>query len=204
MTEKLDALLKRLTPVARDHIVYVLGHSDTCIPTCRVLQAVLGHFEFQSFAVATEVNAYNRIYAEMVQSFGGHEPTAEQVKPWRDRGASSVRISPEMATAGVPIAGTDWDGHLVLRVEDIVLDGSIEMCSRPAKSILLPKLLGVAVDEKWDKGNEEASVTLLNGCGVTYKRLNDDSWQHSEYWTEPFEQRMRRIAEEIVSRLRTS
>lgn len=204
MTTTLEALLERLRPVARDQIERGLGHSDNCIPTSRILQAVLEHFGFQSVPVATEVNVYNRTFVEMVRSFGGRQPTIDEIKPWQEKGAFSVRISPDMATAGVPISGTGWDGHLVLRLEGNVLDGSIEMCSRPANEIVLPKMLWVPVDVNWDAGNSNASKVLSNGGEVSYKKLDNDSWQDTAYWQEPFERRMRRIAEEIVSRVRTS
>jgi hypothetical protein len=91
MTTELEALLERMKPVARDQTVRVLRHSNTCIPTCRVLQAVLGHFKFQSFPVATEVTACNPRYAEMIMSLGGRdtavEPTPNQLKAWQDKGA---------------------------------------------------------------------------------------------------------------------
>jgi hypothetical protein len=77
MTTELEALLERMKPVARDQIVRVLRHSNTCIPTCRVLQAVLGHFKFQSFPVATEVTACNPRYAEMIMSLGGRNTAVE-------------------------------------------------------------------------------------------------------------------------------
>jgi hypothetical protein len=201
MTASLQALLERLKPVARDLIVERLGHTDTCIPTSRILQPVLEHFGFQSIPVATEVNVYNRVFAEMVKFFGDQQPTVDQIEPWRKKGAFSVRISPDMATAGVPISGTGWDGHLILRVEDTVLDGSIEMCNRPAKSIILPKLLWVSVDENWDLGKTEARETLPDGCEVSYKTITDNSWQNTAYWKEPFELRMRAIVEQILGRV---
>jgi len=201
MTTGLEVLLKLLRPVAREQIERGLGHPETCIPTSRILQAVLGHFGFQSIPVATEVNVYNGIFAEMIKSFGGQRPTPEQIKPWQEKGAFSVRISSEMATADVPISGTGWDGHLILRVEDIVLDGSIEMCNRSTKNIILPKLLWVSVDENWDVGKREAGGTLPNGCEVSYTKINDQSWRSTPYWTEPFDGRMRSIANEIVSRV---
>jgi hypothetical protein len=201
MPVSLRVLLERLTPLTRDRIVATLGHQDTCIPTSRILQAVLERFGFQATPVAAEVIACNPMYAQMVKSFDGRDPSAEEVKAWQDRGAFAVRISPEMATAGVPISGTGWDGHLVLRVEDIVLDGSIEMCSRPAKAIILPKLLGIPVDRMWDAGRRDARQLLVNGCEVSYKKLNDESWQTASYWTEPFERRLSFIADEIASRV---
>jgi len=82
-----------------------------------------------------------------------------------------------MATEG-------WDGHLVLRVEDILLDGSIVMCSRPAQGIFLPKMLWVQVDSDWDAPGGIVGVTLLNGCEITYEHLNDDTWRDSPYWND--------------------
>ena len=208
MTTELEALLERMKPMARDQIVRVLGHSNTCIPTCRVLQAVLGHFKFQSFPVATEVTACNPMYAEMIMSLGGRdaavEPTPDQLKAWQDKGAWAVAISGRTASAGVPMATQGWDGHLVLRVEDILLDGSIEMCGNATKNLILPKLLWVAVDSDWDKANGLVGVTLENGCEVSYEKLNDTSWQESTYWkseTEPYKSTTRKIVEAIVTRV---
>ena len=101
-----------------------------------------------------------------------------------------------MATQG-------WDGHLVLRVEDI-LDASIEMCDNATKNLILPKLLWVTVDSDWDKANGLVGVTLENGCEVSYEKLHDTSWQESAYWkseTEPHENTRRKIVEAIVTRV---
>jgi hypothetical protein len=188
MTLKLEELLERLRPVARDEIVRVLRHPDVCIPTCRILQAVLRHFGFKSYPVATEVTACNSMYAETLRTLGGRdnatEPTREQKRDWQEKGAFAVAISPKTAVAGVPVATEGWDGHLVLRVGDILLDGSIDMCSRPAQGIVLPKMLWVQVDSDWDAPGGIVGVTLLNGCEVTYEHLNDDSWRDSPYWND--------------------
>lgn len=127
MTAKLETLLVRLRPVARDEIVRVLGHSNVCIPTSSVIQNVLGHFGFESYPVPTEVGACNKVQAEIFKSIGGREQaanvTSEQKEDWARKGAWATAIAPGVARAGVPVRGDGWDGHLVLRVEDILLDG---------------------------------------------------------------------------------
>jgi hypothetical protein len=208
MTANLDALLKGLSPVARDEIVRVLGHSNVCIPTCGVLQAVLRHFGFESYAVATEINACNPVQAQIFEAVGGREKAAdatpEQRKDWQERGGWAVGISPTMAAAKVPIKGDGWDGHLILRVDDILLDGSIEQCNNSEKDLILPKLLWTPVDAEWDAGAAYACVTLPNGCEVVYGKLDDDSWQNSPYWKseiEPYKTKTRRLVDVIVSQL---
>jgi hypothetical protein len=166
---------------------------------------VLEHFEFQSEPVATRITACNEIQAEIFRNVGGRDnadfATPDQKKQWEQRGAWSTAISPETAAANVPIAAPGWNGHLALRLEDWLVDGSIEMCNKPEKRLILPKLLWVPVDADWDKPYGLVIQSMENGCEVTYEKLNDDSWRTFSDWTEPFERRMRGIADEIVSRV---
>lgn len=99
--------------------------------------------------------------------------------------------------------GVGWAPRL--HVEDILLDGSIEMCGNATKNLILPKLLWVAVDSDWDKAYGLVGVTLENGCKVSYEKLDDTSWQESAYWksqTEPYRSTTRKIVEAIVTRVR--
>lgn len=208
MTEKLETLLVRLRPVARDEIVGVLGHSNVCIPTSRVIQSVLGHFGFESYPVTTEVSACNKVQAQIFKSIGGREKaantTAEQRKDWARKGAWATAIGPGVAEAGLPVRTDGWDGHLVLRVEDMLLDGSIAMLNNSAKDLNLPKLLWTPVDPEWDRGRQYAGLTLDNGCEVVYAKLDDDSWRLAAYWkadTEPYKSMQARTVEAILTRV---
>jgi hypothetical protein len=209
MTEQLKDLLERLEPVARDEIVRVLGHSNVCIPTCRVLQAVLKDFRIGSYPVPTEVSACNKVQAEIFRSIGGREQaaytTSEQQKEWAGKGAWATGIGPGIASAGLPVGTDGWDGHLVLRVEDVLLDGSIEMLNNPQRGLILPKLLWTPVDAEWDTATRPATVPLSNGCEVVYGKLNDDTWRYTPYWKaerEPYKTMQSKIMEAILAKLK--
>jgi hypothetical protein len=193
----------------RDEIVRVLGHSNVCIPTSRVIQSVLGHFGFESYPVPTEVGACNKVQAEIFKSIGGREQaanaTSELRKIWARKGAWSTAIGPGIAEAGLPVRTDGWDGHLVLRVEDILLDGSIAMLNDLAKDLSPPKLLWTPVDPEWDRGIGCAGVTLTNGCEVVYGKLSDDSWRGAPYWKadrEPYKSLQSKMVEAILARVK--
>jgi hypothetical protein len=208
VTARLETLLAHLRPVARDVIVRLLGHSNVCIPTSRVIQSVLGHFGFESYPVATEVSACNKVQAEIFKSIGGREQavaaTSELLKDWARKGAWATAIGPGVAKAGLPVRTDGWDGHLVLRLEDILLDGAIAMLNNSAKDLSLPKLLWTPVDPEWDRGTQYACVTSPNGCEVVYGKLDDDSWRDTPYWkadTEPYKSMQSRMVEAILTRV---
>jgi hypothetical protein len=208
VTPKLETLLVLLRPVARDEIVRVSGHSNVCIPTSRVIQYVLGHFGFESYPVPTEVSACNKVQAEIFKSIGGREQatdaSSDQRRDWARKGAWATAIGPGVAAAGLPVRTDGWDGHLVLRVEDILLDGSIAMLDNPAKDLSLPKLLWTPADSEWDRGIRYAGLTLSNGCEVLYGKLDDDSWRVAPYWkaaTEPYKTLQNKMVEAILTRV---
>jgi len=180
-----------------------------CIPTCRVLQAVLKYLSFESYPVETEVSVCNKIQAEIFRSMGGREQvihaTSEQQKEWTDRGAWATAIGPGVARAGLPVRTGGWDGHLVLRVEDVLLDGSIEMLNDPARGLSLPKLLWTPVDAEWDTATRYATVPMPNGCEVVYGKLNDDTWRYTPYWkaeTEPYKTMQSKMVEAILAKVK--
>jgi hypothetical protein len=208
VTEKLERLLVRLQPVARVEIVRLLGHSNVCIPTSRVTQSVLRHFGFESRPVPTEVSACNKVQAEIFNSIGGREQAANttpgQRQAWASKGAWATAIGPGVERMGVPVRTDGWNGHLVLRVEDLLVDGSIEMLNNSLKELILPTLLWTPVDPEWDRGIGYAGVTLTNGCEVLYGKLDDDSWRDTSYWkadTEPNKSMQCRMVEAILTRV---
>ena len=208
MTAKLETFLVHLRPVARDEIVRVLGHSNVCIPTSRVIQSVLGHFGFESYPVPTEVSACNKVQAKIFNSIGGREQadnvTSEQVKDWASKGAWAAAIGPGVERAGVPVRTDGWNGHLVLRVEELLVDGAIEILNNSPKELILPKLLWTPVDPEWDAGTQYACLTLPNGCDVVYGKLSDGSWRDAPYWkgeTEPYKSMQSRMVEAILTRV---
>lgn len=205
MTTRLEAVLERLKTVAREEIVRVIRQPNTCIATSRILQAVLENFKFQSDPVATKLTACNRIQAEIFAAIGGRDnadlATLEQKEQWQREGAWATAISPETEAANAPMAAPGWNGHLVLRAEGMLVDGSIEMCNKPEKGLVLPKLLWVPVDSDWDKPYGLVIQRMENGCEVTYEKLNDDSWRTSSDWTEPFERRMAAIVDGIIRKV---
>jgi len=192
--------------MARDQIQRVLGQSNACIPTSRVLQSVLGYFGIESYAVPTEVSACNKVQAEIFASIGGREQAAnatpEQRKDWARKGAWATAIGPGVETAGLPVRNDGWNGHLVLRVEDILLDGSIVMLNDSSRDLILPELLWTSVDAEWDAGTQYACLTLPNGCEVVYGKLDDDTWRDTPYWkadTEPYKSMQAKMVEAILA-----
>lgn len=209
MTEQLRTLLERLQPVARGEVVRVLGHSNVCIPTCRVLESILRHFGIESCPVPTEVSACNKVQAEIFTAIGGRDraaiATSEERNDWMRRGAWATAIGPGIETAGLPVRNDGWNGHLVLRVEDVLLDGSIGMLNDASRELTLPELLWTPADSEWDAGKEFAGLTLPNGCQVIYGKLEDDTWRDTPYWkaeSEPYKSMQAKMMDAILAKVK--
>jgi hypothetical protein len=148
------------------------------------------------------------VQAEIFKSIGGREQASDASsdlrKDWARKGAWATAIGPGVERAGVPVRTDGWNGHLVLRVEELLVDGAIEMLNNSPKELILPKLLWTSVDPEWDAGTQYACLTLPNGCEVVYGKLSDGSWRDAPYWkaeTEPYKSMQSRMVEAILTQV---
>jgi hypothetical protein len=204
----LNPLIESMSPVARKVMLQYFT-PDCCIATCRVLRSAFGIFGYLSDAVPVSVFIFNRNMATLLRD-GVVIPTEmEQRRKLLDKhGAWSVGITKRSATVGSTVPEGRFGGHLVLRVMNTLVDGSLQQANRPQHKIVLPPLIAFTPDkpvfftQKRTRG-KRCGVTV-NDCEVVYQRLGDYSFRTAPDWIRvgsPYDIAVRRIVAETSERL---
>lgn len=182
MTPKLHAFVQKLGAIPREELLKDFA-PNCCIATVRSLQDVFRHFRFPSAkAMCVELRIENKIYVDL-------ETRGQMPRPMRpaalnrwfaETGAYSIGITPASALLGADSYG----GHLVLQVQDAIIDASIAQCSRPKEGINMPDLLVLTPPAPWF-ASRDWFAREVNDCRVLFRILNDHSYRSASDWKNP-------------------
>jgi hypothetical protein len=199
MTVRLARLLARLAPIVREEMLKVCV-PNCCIATCAVLKRVFKAEGFEARALPVAVIISNR---KMVEALARGEsiPQADaEIRAWMDRlGAWRLGIVPESELESLARGYPGYGGHLVLTVQNLIIDASIEQANRPEKAIVLPRFFVSEVSPQFLRG-EGMMVGNMGDCEVVYRPLRDNKWRKSIDWTD--ERRYRETVNAILWRVR--
>lgn len=179
----LSTLLCALEPVVRP---VMLRHysPDCCIATTRALRDVFKHFGYDAYPVAVSVAIVNARMARILKEHI-HIPVdyCERLAFFEREDAWGLGIG-----IGDPLPGYGpahgFDGHLVLRVMQTLVDASLQQADRPQKGISLGSLIAYEPGREFfrDHINRPESRVIVNGCELTYRCTFDASYRQSPDW----------------------
>lgn len=198
MTPRLSGLLDRLAPAVREEIRRDFA-PNCCIATAAILRRVFRHFRFEALPVPVEVVIRNRRMVELLKRGVKVPGDPARMREWfKATGSYSVGITRESPT---PFKGGGFSGHLVVRVQDVLVDASLEQANRPQWNLAVPPFMVSNIAPGFMEGKTQ--VGGVNGCEVAYTLLTGDStWRSSPDWTD--EDRARRAVNAIIARVRWS
>jgi hypothetical protein len=176
----LHALLDALSPIVRPAM---LEHfrEDCCIATCRILREVLAAYGYKAREVPVTVQVLNGPMQKLVDEGPLPDDRAERVALFHQRGAWGVGIG--LAHPGDPIVPGKYYGHLVLSVNGLLVDASLQQAQREQRGIVLPSLLWCRPEQGFfAKSKGQQTRGTVGECLVSYRRLRDDSYLTSKNW----------------------
>lgn len=183
--DRLVRLMKAMSPVVSRAMLEHFS-PDCCIATCKIMTEVFAFHGFKAQPIATTMTVLNGPMQELLRNGPLPADLEERRALLDESGAWSVGIGPfdpaEALANGQKEDG--FKGHLVLRVGPFVVDGALKQAARPEKGIDLPEMLWFKPPTGFfaarSKGQRAPGV--LNGCVVTYRRLDDENWRQSRNW----------------------
>jgi hypothetical protein len=202
-SHSMPALLDALSPVVRPAMLEEFT-GNCSIATCRVLRRVFARFGYDAVPMPCAVYIYN---AAMMKLFDNGMRIPEDMKERRRFldliGAWGVGIVPESAR----ISETPgFGGHVVLSVERMLIDASLQQVNRPDKNLMLPAFLAFEPTPRFlgEPRGQEIAVTLNSGDAITYKRITDYSFRTAGDWLrdgQPYSDVLKKIVRETRERL---
>lgn len=144
-----------------------------CINSARITVDVLRHYGIRASAVPARLDIYNPVWVRLIKD-EGLPKSNEALQRWTEAGASCVGVN----GTGVKSA-TGWDGHLMVRLDDSLIDPSFGQFNRPWKAIPCPPVVRLPLPnggKDFDRG-ELVGFNLSNGAAVTIQRIKDRSYR---------------------------
>lgn len=161
-------------------------NANNCIHATRTLQDVLMHFGYYGRPLTVWASIHNPALWSAVKAHaeGRGESPPHHDDPEYDRRkfwGLSVR-------QGNP--GPGWDGHLALFVEHddlsspVIIDGSFDQFSRPAKKIVIPQnTVVIGVPDDFADQEQQVSFELPTGVGIIYhSKPRDHTYVRAPDW----------------------
>lgn len=188
-----------MAPIVRGEILREFT-PDCCVATCNILRTVFAHYHFDATPLAVKVIINNAQFVKAREA-GERIPSGEdkdELHRWMDkRGAWSLGIVPESGDGK-----TRFGGHLILRLQGVLVDASIDQCNRPEKGIVLLPFL--VMPARPDFLNGTASLAgKSHDVELIYTVLKGDhSWRSAPDWTDKV--RCRGAVNRILERLEWS
>lgn len=195
MTPELTQLLDRLAPVAWPAL-RERYNADCCIAAAAILKEVFRRRGFDAKVIPVTVEVYNARMDKLLRSGTKlPEDRARREMLLDLTGAWSVGIQP---AGPAPLAindqrGGGYGGHLILNVEDCLVDASIKQCDRPQRQIVLPDMVVTEARYLLEDGVMHFKIHDLT---VVYRRLDDQSYLKARDWTRrttPYPETLRAI-----------
>lgn len=164
---------------------------NNCIHATRTLQDVLMHFGYFGRPLTVAAFIHNPPLWRAIKK------RAEALAEGREAPAVPAHTDPEYDKLGFWGLGVQkgnpgggWDGHLVLFVEHedlrqpVIIDGSFDQFSRPAKKIIVPQeTVVIEVPDDFSTRAQQVALELPTGVGVIYEsKPRDHTYVRAPDW----------------------
>lgn len=137
---------------------------DSCIASTAIGIEVLTQLFIAANPLPVRTLIFNKAFSDRIQNGAKFPKNQEQVRKWsKEDGSYSIGIG-----VGTGLPGK-WPGHLVILVEDVLIDLSIDQANRPQYSIDL-RPFAVTVGEEF-LVKKEPFVFAKNGCTIRIDHL---------------------------------
>ncbi len=194
MSSQLDRLLESLAPIVRDEILKDFA-PDCCIATAAILRRVFRHFHFDTSPIPVYVHIFNAAYLKLRGTGVPFPDDPAEMRELMDRtGASAVAIG----ESGHP---GKWPGHMLVLVQDVLVDASLDFCNRTEHSITIPPFMTTPARPAFLEYRSQLA-RIVNGCEIVYRRSRDNAWLGDPDWTT--ESRARRAVNAIIGKVDSS
>jgi hypothetical protein len=195
MTPQLDRLLASLAPIVRDEILKDFA-PDCCIATAAILRRVFRHFHLDTTPIPVSVHIFNAAYLKLRRAGVPFPDDPAELHELMDRTeAVAIGITEESVHPG------KWPGHMLVLVEDVLVDASLDFCNRPEHNITLPSFMTMPSRPPFLEFRSQLA-RMVNGCEIVYRRSHDNAWLSDPDWTT--ESRARRAVNAIIGRVDSS
>lgn len=199
----LDTLIDRLAPVAYPAMLESY-RPDCCVAAAAILMHVFRECGYRAGVITVTVEIYNAAMVDLLERDAIPSDREEKLALLESTGAWGVGIVPPSYPIDTPLRDTrrpmggGYGGHLLLCVNQFLVDATIMQAQRVEKDIRLPLML-------W---SNQAKALLcdgnlflgVNNCAVVYRRIKDDSYRAAPDWqrrTTPYPETVRKILERI-------
>jgi hypothetical protein len=179
----LEVLLKAMEPVVWPTLRERF-RADCCVAACRILREVFADYGYRAQQVPMQLFVFNAPMRAMLDAKTAFpDDPAERTAFFDEHGAWSVGIGPHLNDG--PLKPDGYRGHLVLNVEGVLVDPSLQQAQRAAKGILLPLLLWFQPHQGFfAKPKGQRTSGMIGDCLVAYRRIRDDSYLTGRNWRE--------------------
>jgi len=194
---ELPTLLEALTPIAAEEMrtYYETQTTGICLETSRCLRLVFQHYGYAAHPRSVFYEVYNPLTSRLLLEAERAELSKEekvrildasfQVGGWSVGCYKSDGGEMVGGFANGDIRKGGYNGHLLLRVEDVLVDASIKQADRPQHNIHLPEMLAVQLGDAADdfeRGKCKLS-TSVNSCLIRYQKTFDNEWKWLPGWS---------------------
>jgi hypothetical protein len=179
----LTQLCEILAPIVRMTMVKYFA-SNCCVATCKILRDVFGHYGYRARQVPVTVTIINRAMRELVeQNVTFPKEERARLAFFERHGAWGIGIVPVLNSKNVN--GSGFGGHLVLNVDGILVDASLQQAERRDRQIILPPWLAITPVPAGffaarAKGQQIRGV--IGDCLICYRRLENEAYRISPNW----------------------
>jgi len=178
----LPTLLNVMLPIVRKTMLEEF-RPDCCVATCKILREVFTEYDYRARQVPVAVDVLNAEMQVLVQEGPLPDDRTERLALFKRRGAWGVGVG-----YGPPTDANKYAGHLVLNVNGVLVDGSLDQAERKEKRILLPSLLWFKPAPGFfaPRAKGQQSSGMIGDCRVTYRRIRNDSYLTGKNWREKY------------------
>jgi hypothetical protein len=182
---ELETLLHALAPIVRPAMLETY-QSNCCVATCKILLRVFAQYGYKARPVAVAVGVYNREMVKLMDAgVAFPEDKEERLALFNRTGAWGVGIM-----AGDHAEPNSFGGHLILNVNGLLVDGSLQQAERPQYQMPLPPLLWCRPEpgffaERVKRQRSRGNVVMDGHTMlVVYQRIANDGFRQGRDWSD--------------------
>jgi hypothetical protein len=191
LKEIVDSLAPVVYPALREEYT-----RDCCIAAAAILTRVFDEYGYRAEVVPVTVHIFNAAMVSLINKGPLPDDETQRHMLFDLTGAHGVGIVPASATlsAASRVRGGGYGGHLLLRVENWLIDATIRQAERLEKKMPLPNMIAV---DRADQLERNGRLNLSVGsCELVYARIHDQSYRTAPDWTRrstPYPETVRKI-----------
>jgi len=188
-------LIEELLDAVPEEIVNSIGPNDNlargrCIMATATGISALRYFGIQAEPQPVAVEIFNPAMTEWLKE--GSPGGLEEAKK-RNCHVVAIDAQNESKPGG-------YNGHLVVRLDNYLLDLDMRQFVRPHKNIAMPVSVIWEVKDDFDDGGLQ--VYEKNGCWVTYEKLDNPGYKQAPDWRKRDQGDRARTTGRVIRRMR--